>query len=388
MRPLALLLGLFLPAAASAAPARRIIVFSPQTSAADRLSIAGAQGTVVRTLDFINAVVIETPAVSAASMAARLKSKASVLRVDSDPQINWLKGEAPSSLQALPLPALQSFPRMAAPPSPEIPWGVARVDAPAAWAKTRGEGVKVCVIDTGVDTTHPDLAGNVKGGWNAIAKSADYKDDNGHGTHVTGTIAALGKDGGVIGVAPAADVYAVKVLDSNGNGSYDDVIAGMQWAVENHMQVASLSLGADKGNDSLAAAVAAMAKAGVVLVAAAGNSGGAVSYPAAYPGVVAVAAMDSNNQVASFSSRGPQVSVIAPGVAIKSTYMGGGYQTMDGTSMATPHVSGLAALAIAAKRLSAPDAVLSALKAAAVPLPGVPAEQQGAGVVDAAKLVQ
>jgi subtilisin len=149
-----------------------------------------------------------------------------------------------------------------------------------------------------------------------------------------------------------------------------------------------MSLGASKGNDALKAAVEAMAKGGVALIAAAGNSGSAVGFPAAYPGAIAVAAMDSNDKIASFSSRGPQVAVAAPGVDVKSTYMQGGYSTLSGTSMATPHVSGLAALAIAAKGISGEASVRAALRAAANPLAGASANEQGAGVPDAAKLVR
>ena len=385
---------------------RRIVVFSPGTPVDARLNIAAAQGRVVRRLDLINAVVIEAPSFRLAAASAALKSHPSVVRVDDDPRINWLQSAStPSSFQELKLPRLDQFPRLerpkaqpgapAAEPAPssaqELPWGVARVDAPAAWKKTRGEGVKVCIIDTGIDVDHPDLKANIKGGWNAIAKSDDYKDDNGHGTHVAGTIAALDNGMGVVGVAPKADLYAVKVLDADGSGTYDDVIAGMLWAVDHHMQIASMSLGAAKGNDSLKAAVEAMVKGGVALIAAAGNSGpdpDTVGYPAAYPGAIAVAAMDSSNHVADFSSRGPAVALIAPGVDVRSTYMGGGYESMDGTSMATPHVSGLAALAVAAKGLSGYEAVRAALVGAATPLPDAAKTDQGAGVPDALKLVQ
>lgn len=387
------------PASSSGdASTRRIVVFSEATPKTERLSIAGAMGgRIVRTLELIDAVVVELAESEVAEAESRAKSNPAVVRIDESPRINWLKGETAALADfRLPAPAavIPPFKRSEpgdAPPAPApqiLPWGIGRTNAPKAWSATRGQGVKVVVIDTGIDTDHADLKANLAGGWNAIAKGPDFKDDHGHGTHVAGTIAALDNDIDVVGVAPQAALYGVKVLDAEGSGTFDDVIAGMQWAVENKMQVANMSLGASRGNKSLQAAVEAMAKAGVVLVAAAGNSGGPVGYPAAYKGALAIAAMDKTDQVAYFSSRGPQVALIAPGVDVESCRLGGGVEPMSGTSMATPHAAGLAVLAIAAQGLSGVKAVGEALKAAAVPLPGVPPNQQGAGAVDAAKLVR
>lgn len=389
-------------AAAQAEVIRRIVVFSAQTPPGDRVTIAETSGgKVVRDLRLIDAVVIEVPSGQVHAAEARLKSRPEVVRVDEDPRLNWLLEAAPRFMEAW-LPDVRGVikpfkahsaadePPTQQPPAQELPWGIKRVNAPEAWKAAAGQGVKVAVIDTGIDYDHPDLKANIAGGWNATSKEKpnDFKDDHGHGTHVSGTIAALDDSQGVVGVAPKATVYGVKVLDANGSGTFDDVIAGMQWAVENKMQVASMSLGAYRGNDSLKAAVEAMAKAGVALVAAAGNSGGSVAFPAAYPGAIAIAASDSADKVAYFSSRGPQVALIAPGVDVKSTTLGGTYGTMSGTSMATPHVSGLAALAISAKGLKGGEAVRAELKKAATPLKDAPAEQQGAGLVDAAMLVK
>ena len=381
---------------------RRIVVFAPGTSAAQRLALAQTTGAqIVRELPLINAVVIETPSNQVSASDTKLTAMAEVSRIDADPKINWLRAvDAPGidfrlpSTEALlaPISALKKSKQVADPApttgSQVVQWGVKRVDAPAAWSTSRGEGVKVVVIDTGLDMTHPDLAGNIKGGWNAIKKSGDFNDDHGHGTHCGGNIAALDNDIGIVGVAPKADLYGGKVLDANGSGSFDDVIAGMQWAVDNHMEVASMSLGADQGNQALADMVAAMKKGGVTLIAAAGNSGGAVGFPGGYPEAIAVAALDQNDQLADFSSRGPQVAVIAPGVNVYSLSKNGGYDTMSGTSMATPHVAGLAVLYLSTHKGATPDQVRAALSAASTQLPGVIAEGQGAGLPDAAKLVQ
>lgn len=233
-----------------------------------------------------------------------------------------------------------------------LPWGVDRIDAELVHPYLKGTGVKVAIIDTGIDYTHTDLDGNYKGGYNFVGGNADPKDDNGHGTHVAGTVAAEDNGIGVIGVAPEASLYAVKVLDSTGSGTFSNVIAGIDWSVNNGMQVISMSLGADSGSTSLKNAVDNAYNAGVVIVAAAGNDGNAagttdtVDYPARYDSVIAVAATDSSNMRASFSSTGPAVEVSAPGVSVYST-IPGGYDYYSGTSMATPHVTGTAALIIA-----------------------------------------
>ena len=399
-RILGLLALAVLSVSSAVAAERRIVVFSAQTTPAQRVQMAqAAGGIVVRELPIINAVVIEHA--NKVSMAeAKLLELSDVTRVDQDPMINWLSmADARGADFALPstagilkdissLKALQSARPAQFTGTQETPWGIDRVKAPEAWKTTRGEGVKLVVIDTGIDRTHPELAGNIKGGWNTISKSGDFNDDNGHGTHCSGTIAAIDNDQGVVGVAPKVDLYGVKVLNAQGSGTFDDVIAGMQWAIDNKMQIASMSLGASQGNQSLADAVAAMAKAGVILVAAAGNSGGAVGYPAAYPGAIAISASDSNGQLASFSSRGAKVAVIAPGVAVKSTYKGGGYSTLQGTSMATPHVAGLMALYAATHKCATPTQALAALSASASKLPGVPDVGQGAGLPNATKLVR
>lgn len=388
-------------ASVAQAAERRIVVFQPGVSAAQRVTLAKAAGAiVVRELALIDAVVIEHPTqVSIAE--SKLRKLAEVKRVDLDPKINWLSmADARGTDFALPSTSgilksirdIKNLPRAAsapaAPTAQETPWGIARVKAPAAWQTSRGQGVKLVVIDTGIDMTHPELTGILKGGWNAISTSTTFNDDNGHGTHCAGTVAAKDDDKGVVGVAPEIDLYGVKVLDANGSGTYDDVIAGMLWAVENKMEVASMSLGANQGNKALEDAVEAMRKGGVILIAAAGNSGRAVGYPAAYPGAIAIAASDSKDMLASFSSRGPSVAAIAPGVAVKSTYMGGAYKSLSGTSMATPHVAGLTALYVATHKGATPEAARAALAAASAKLPGVPDIGQGAGLPEADKLVR
>jgi subtilisin len=259
-----------------------------------------------------------------------------VLRIDSDVEVYALenvriKGAKPQPAQTL-------------------TWNIDRVDAEISWAISTGDPVKVGVIDTGIDLKHPDLQANIKGGYNAINSLKSPNDDNGHGTHVAGIIAALNNSIGVVGVGPNIDLYAIKVLNASGSGYLSDVIEGLDWAVTNGMQVVNMSLGTSQDVQSFHEAILNAYNAGVVIVAAAGNSGGAVFFPAAYPEVIAVSATYQNNQIASFSSRGPEVDLAAPGVSIYSTYKGQSYATLSGTSMAAPHVTGAAALIIDTKK--------------------------------------
>jgi subtilisin family serine protease len=382
-----MLLASFVLSLAAGAAEQRIVVFSQATAPAERVRLAQMSGAqVVRELALINAVVISAPNGQVQSAEIKLKRRAEVVRVDEDPRINWLSDAALRMPDVRAMSKALPISGQAPESTQETPWGITRVNAAAAWNKTRGAGVKVVVIDTGIDRTHPDLADRLAGGWSAVNKEnpEDYNDDNGHGSHVAGTIAGIDNEFGVIGVAPKVSLYGVKVLDANGSGTFSDVIAGMEWAVNNKMQVANMSLGASRGNDSLKAAVEAMGKAGVVLVAAAGNSGRAVGFPAAYPDAICVAASNMFDGVAAFSSRGPEVDWIAPGVDVKSTYMAGAYDSLSGTSMATPHVAGLAALAIAAGKTD----VRAAFSKASTLIPNVPATEQGAGMIDAAQLVK
>lgn len=210
-----------------------------------------------------------------------------------------------------------------------------------------GAGVNVAVLDTGIDTTHSDLS--VAGLVDETGSRGGGIDDNGHGTHVSGTIAALDNTLGVIGVAPDADLYGVKVLDRRGSGSYSGIAAGIDWAVAHGMDVLNMSLGGSADSATLHTAITAAYDADVVTVVAAGNSGvsATLSYPAAYDGeVLTISAWSvSSSSFPSWSNYGiPPVDVAAPGVGVCSTARGGSYQTMDGTSMATPHVVGAVAL--------------------------------------------
>jgi subtilisin family serine protease len=269
-----------------------------------------------------------------------------------------------------------------------IPWGVDRIDAEKVWDTSPADNIKVAIIDTGIDLDHPDLRANVKGGINTIRSNRSADDDNGHGSHVAGTIAGINNTIGVVGVGHRIDLYAVKVLNSNGSGYISDIIEGIQWSINNGMDVINMSLGTSSNVQSFHDAVIAAKNAGLVVVASAGNSGpsdNTVIYPAKYPEAIAVSAVDSGNNIASFSSRGSEVDLAGPGVSIYSTYRYGGYATLSGTSMAAPHVAGTAALVLSTHPGLTPDQVEQHLEANAEVLPGLTANQQGAGLVDAEK---
>lgn len=405
MRKISMLAAVFclvLSGTAGAAP--YIVSYQANRADAVRSSIVKAGGSIQLQYEIINAVLAEIPDKRGVSDITKLRG---VIAVEEDKVINWIAGEQENLRSSLVLPSLTEILSNAkaadvqipmapvaspvvtnvniADNSAEIPWGVSRVNAPGAWNFTEGAGVKVAVIDTGINYNHPDLSANYAGGYNAINPSAAPLDDQGHGTHVAGTIAAVRNGTGVAGVAPKAKLYAVKVLGSNGSGSFSAIISGIEWATKNKMNVINMSLGGGGYMTAMHNAVKAAVAANVTVVCAAGNDSGPVNYPAKYPESIAISAGDSNNQLAYFSSRGAEIEFIAPGVNIYSTSINGYYQNMSGTSMACPHVAGLAALAYSAGHRT-PATVRAAFRKAASKLPVLTNEQQGAGLIDAAKL--
>lgn len=232
-------------------------------------------------------------------------------------------------------------------------WGITTVGAESSWSSGyTGLGVKVAVIDTGVNTTHPDLETAIAGGVSQVSYTASYEDDNGHGTHVSGIIGARQDGVGIVGIAPEASIYAVKSLDSTGSGYISDIIGGIDWSIQNHMDIINMSLGSKSSSTALQTACDTAYSYGILVVAAAGNTGTAkvrtnadtINYPAKYASVIAVGATDISNNRAYFSSTGKELEVVAPGVNIVSDSFTGGYVTMSGTSMASPYVAGDLAL--------------------------------------------
>jgi type VII secretion-associated serine protease mycosin len=262
-------------------------------------------------------------------------------------------------------------------------WSLDNLSIESAWTRSRGAQVDIAVIDTGVAATHPDLRGKVcsgvayLGGTGVAQTGKGATDPHGHGTHVAGIAAASSDDGvGIAGVAPQARIIPVRVMGSGGSGHTSDVARGITWAVDHGAEVINLSLGGP-ATHVMRIAVDYAVSNGVVVVAAAGNDGdtdrnkdlipdNTPSYPAAFDGSIAVASYDSNGTVSSFSTRGDYVDVAAPGSWILSTLNSGGWGPMSGTSMATPHVAGIAALLIAQQPSRTPAQVRQRLESTAV----------------------
>jgi len=255
----------------------------------------------------------------------------------------------------------------AADPNEGQQYALERIEAAAAWQVESGKkSVVVAVVDTGTQTDHPDLAAQIwtnpretangvdddgdgfiddVHGWNFVANNNDPTDDNKHGTHCSGIIAATRGNGqGIAGTANVS-IMPVKVLNSEGSGSTSDIIKGVQYAVDHGASIISMSLGGTGFEQAFADVCRDAIARNVVIVAANGNdSANTISYPAGYEGVIAVSATDQNDQIASFSNTGEGTAIAAPGVEILSTLVGSTYGNLSGTSMATPYVAGVAAL--------------------------------------------
>jgi len=334
----------------------RVIITVDKTF--DESVIPAAGGKIAAKGKLFPIVVAELPA----KAVEHMKKVKGVVRVEYDAEVHILRGKPPGVGKPEP-----------SQPSQELPWGIERVGASAAWSTTDGSSngvIEVAVLDTGIDYDHPDLAANLAWGVSVLhgkisEKPKDYKDKNGHGTHVAGTIAAVNNDIGVVGVAHGAEIYAIRVLGNDGSGWISDIILGIEQAMlgqdgvldvgdpgivgdpqDDAAEVISMSFGGGHVN-ALHDAIINASSHGIVLVAASGNEGVSTpSYPAAYPEVIAVGATDRNDQVPWWSNR--EVEVSAPGVGILSTYPDDTYTELDGTSMACPHVSGVVALIQAA----------------------------------------
>ena len=225
-------------------------------------------------------------------------------------------------------------------------WGLSKVEAPQAWDVTTGSSsIKIAILDTGVDPNHPDLAGKIVSNIN-FSGSNTTNDVYGHGTHVAGIAAAITNNGiGVAGLGYSSSIMNVKVLGDDGVGYWSWVAQGIIWAADHGAQIINLSLGGSDTSSTLEDAINYAWNKGVVVITAAGNNGNSSPfYPAYYPNCLAVAATDANDAKASWSNYGDWVDVAAPGVSVYSTMTNGGYWYMSGTSMASPHVAGLAAL--------------------------------------------
>jgi PKD repeat protein len=369
---------------------RVLIAFNHLPGPAEQALVHRAGGTVRHAYHLVPAIAATLPETA----IARLQANPNVLRVEPD-----LVGRAVDT-------------------ELDNAWGVTRIGAGAVHSGGNAAvGVKIAIIDSGVNYDHPDLNASYAGGYDFTQGDDDPMDVYGHGTHVAGTACAEDNDNGisepglgVVGVAPGCALYSLRVLDDDGSGYASETIAAMQWAVDNDIQVANLSLGWDRDPGTIFKAAFDNAwTAGLVTVAAAGNSGNppgrgnSVIYPAKYDSVIAVAATDSSDSRASFSSTGDEVELAAPGVSVFSTWNDdtgyydpqpvcgtdangeyGCYKYGSGTSMASPHVAGTAALILAANPGWTNDQVRAQLQSTADDLGDAGRDAQyGYGLVDA-----
>ncbi len=373
--------------AVETAPQRKIVVFKRIfDKGPSQDSLLKKSGAIkIKSLKLINGAVVHM-----SSQAERfLECQDEVLRIDKD--IVILSAQVQLEKKGKKVPHQ---------PNQEFPLNMTMVGANMAWAQTTGTAIRVAVIDTGIDLDHPDLFENIKGQVNIIKPKKSGDDDSGHGTHVAGIVAAADNLIGVIGVGPEIHLFAVKVLDKKGRGWLSNLIDGLNWCINNDIQVINMSLGSLEDNPSFYEAVRSAFSAGIALVAAAGNFGlesGEISYPARYSETIAVSSVDQFGNFDPYSSSGAEIDLAAPGVDVKSTFINGFYALMSGTSMATPHVTGTVALILSTIPSSPfdvnhngiwdPSEILVKLKSTTQSL-GLPVEQQGAGLVRADKAIR
>ena len=332
------------------APGQLVVGLADDATRAEvRTAVDEAGATVERTINAIDTKVLEVPA---SEMGDAIDS------LEASPAVDYVQPEVVlEASTTIPNDALW-----------KEQWGPARVLAPKVWDSTKGSpSVVVAVVDTGVDYSHPDLQGVFVPGFDLVNNDADPRDDQGHGTAVAGVIAARTQNRvGQAGMCWKCSVMPVKVLDRNGSGPTSTIAAGIVWAVNHGAQVINLSLGGAGTTQVLQDAVSFAASKGVLVLAAAGNSGSTTKfYPAAYPSVVSVGATQEDDTLYSWSNRGADwVQVAAPGCDT-APVRGGGYGNFCGTSAATPVVSGIAGLALSLDPTITPDRLAQALRTTA-----------------------
>lgn len=306
--------------------------------------IAQAGAVVERRLGRLSAVVVRMEPSRREAALRRLRSSQSVVSVEKNPLIGQLD-TVPNDYHW------------------DSQWGLRQIGLPAAWDRTHGSSnVVVAVLDSGVDASHPDLAGAIRAGFNIVAGNMDTRDNDGHGTAVAGIIAArTNNEQGVAGICWTCSILPVKVLGDAGTGTMDDLALGIVRAVDAGARVISMSLGGPVGSATLDQAIAYASAKGAVLVAAAGNDGSSLPfYPAANPNVISVAATDEFDNLYSWSNFGGWARVAAPGCN-PAPQPGGGYIIFCGTSAATPVVSGLIALALSLEPGAGAPAIVHAV---------------------------
>lgn len=347
-------------------------------------AIEAVGGTTILDFENFDFLVAEVPS----SQLSNLRDARSVSFVEDDDETGVPSDWSPSLLDFLRPPDKTDC---STHPDQEQSWGHDRIGTDEV--EPDGSGVDVGILDTGIQSNHCSL--EVAGGRNFTGSGTrnDYEDRHGHGTHVAGVAGAADNDLGVVGAAPGADLYAVKVLDDDGNGRYSELVAGIDWCMENDIEIISMSLGGESSSDTVDEVIETAHAAGHLLLSAAGNEGnegnGACSeetmtYPATHEDVVAVTAMNENDTLASYSSVGSAVDLLAPGTEVRSTFADNEYAEASGTSIACPFVTGVAALVWETREENGPgpnEAVRQIVTETAEPV--LDTCEEGHGLVDA-----
>ncbi|MEW4369132.1 S8 family peptidase [Paenibacillus kandeliae] len=331
---LPLLTAIIIPATIHPSPAeasQRYLVQYSTSQAKQALTTAAGTAT-TRFFDHLNMAAVDLTA----SEKEQLSHTAGITRIDSNENYHGAAQAFAANVKAITVKGNE-----------QASWGYGAVDAQLAMNKNyTGKGVKVAVLDTGI-STHSDL--KIAGGVSLVDYTSSYADDNGHGTFVAGVIGAQNNGQGLIGEAPDASIYAVKILDTQGNGSTEDLASGINWAIQNKMDIVNMSIAFPQDSPTVEQMLQTAHNQGILLIAAAGNKGttdttqDTIEYPAKSSYVMAVTAVDDNLERASFSATGAEADVAAPGDNIVSTSSNGRYELRDGTSVAAPFVTGLAA---------------------------------------------
>lgn len=233
-----------------------------------------------------------------------------------------------------------------------IGWQVKEFNIESKWSQSQGENVKIGIIDTGCDFNHIDIKDNIIDGINIIDPSKDPMDDNGHGSHVAGTVAASNNGLGIVGIAPKAKIAPIKVLNGNGAGTNPDIAKGIVWAADNTMDIVTMSLGSEYPSKEIENAIIYAKSKNLIVFCAAGNSGieSEIMYPARYENTISIGAINRQLDICEFSCCGDELDFVAPGFEIISCIPNNSYAIMSGTSMATPYAVGCAALLLSHRR--------------------------------------
>lgn len=359
-------------------------------------------GSIIKELPLISGFLCEFPQDCSVSLATRNLPQNIKIEEDLDFKLccpsgfpfNFPKPYPPNQdfLSYPPNPATPQYPAM--PQYPEqtggyADWGLRRIGAPQVWGMLKNDRrVRVGIIDTGIDYQHPDLKKNIREGVSTLDDHTTFYDDYGHGTHVAGIIGADSRQG-MSGINPLVDFYVVKAFNKKGSGKLSDIIEGIDWLMRRYVNVINMSFSTSETNQIFERVMSLAYQQGIVLVAAAGNDGPSnpVDYPARFPNVLAVSAIDQNDQLASFSCTGPEIDFCAPGVDINSTWLEGGYAVKSGTSFAAPHISGTIADIINYYGPMHPYQIRSLMAQRAVALQALTWEQQGNGLVELPSLL-